>query len=103
MASWSMYCLFLFFFQVALPFQIFVATSKDCYRKPNTGMWEFFCQKCNGDMKVNKEKSFFVGDAAGQAKDHGASDKEFAANCGLTFYTEDEFFMKDALKSKEIE
>lgn len=91
------------FFQVALPFQIFVATSKDCYRKPNTGMWEFFCQKCNGDMKVNKEKSFFVGDAAGRAKDHGASDKEFAANCGLTFYTEDEFFMKDTLKSKETE
>ena len=54
-------------------------------------------------MKVDKKKSFYVGDAAGRAKDHGASDKEFAANCGLTFYTEDEFFVKDLLpmKSKE--
>lgn len=79
-----------------LPFQILVATSKDAYRKPNTGMWEFFCQSCNGDLKVDKKKSFFVGDAAGRGKDHGKSDKEFAANCGLTFYTEDEFFLNNS-------
>ncbi|KAL9981084.1 hypothetical protein ACROYT_G009743 [Oculina patagonica] len=89
--------------KVDLPFQILVATSKDAYRKPNTGMWEFFCQNCNGDVKVDKKKSFFVGDAAGRKKDHGASDKEFAANCGVKFYTEDEFFVKDVLsvESKE--
>lgn len=89
------------FFQVDLPFQILVATSKDAYRKPSTGMWEFFCQSCNGDVKVDKKKSFFVGDAAGRGKDHGKSDKEFAANCGLTFYTEEEFFLKELLGSKE--
>lgn len=52
-------------------------------------------------MKVDKKESFFVGDAAGRGKDHGKSDKEFAANCGLTFYTEEEFFLKDVLGSKE--
>ena len=91
----------LFLLQVNLPFQILVATSKDAYRKPSTGMWEFLCQSCNGDVKVDKKKSFFVGDAAGRGKDHGASDKEFAVNCGLTFYTEDEFFLKNVLESKE--
>lgn len=88
-------------FQVDLPFQILVATSKDAYRKPNIGMWEFFCQSCNGDVKVDKKKSFFVGDAAGRGKDHGKSDKEFATNCGLTFYTEEEFFSKDVVGSEE--
>ncbi|XP_029194296.2 polynucleotide 3'-phosphatase ZDP-like isoform X1 [Acropora millepora] len=78
--------------EVGLPFQIFVATAKDAYRKPNTEMWELFSQKYNGDVKVNKDQSFFVGDAAGRKKDHGSSDKEFAENCGLKFYTEDEFF-----------
>lgn len=77
-----------------------MATTKDDYRKPNTAMWEFFCQNCNGNVKIDKEKSFFVGDAAGRKKDHSASDKEFAANCGLKFYTEDEFFEKDILEHK---
>lgn len=86
--------------KVGLPFQILVATTKDDYRKPNTAMWEFFCQVCNGDVKIDKEKSFFVGDAAGRKKDHSASDKEFAAKCGLKFYTEDEFFEKDILEHK---
>jgi hypothetical protein len=48
-------------------------------------------------VKVDKKKSFFVGDAAGRGKDHGKSDKEFATNCGLTFYTEEEFFSKDVV------
>ena len=87
--------------QVGLPFQIFVATAKDAYRKPDTAMWDLLCQSYNGDVKVDKKKSFFVGDAAGRKKDHGASDKEFAANCGLMFYTEDEFFLKDTFESKE--
>ncbi|XP_068680786.1 uncharacterized protein [Montipora capricornis] len=88
--------------KVGLPFQIFVATSKDAYRKPNTAMWELFCQSHNGNQRVDKEKSFFVGDAAGRKKDHGSSDKEFAEKCGLIFYTEDEFFLKDVTKAEEV-
>ena len=95
------YWYIIFLFQVDLPFQILVATTKDAYRKPNTAMWDLFCESCNGDAEVNKKKCFFVGDAAGRKKDHGASDKEFAANCGLKFYTEDEFFLKDTLESTE--
>lgn len=101
MSSFTLQIPLMFLLQVDLPFQILVATTKDAYRKPNTAMWELFCQSYNGDVKVDKNKSFFVGDAAGRKKDHGASDKEFAANCGLKFYTEDEFFLKDTFESRE--
>ena len=72
-----------------------VSTAYDSFRKPNTGMWDFVCKSCNGEVKVDKSSSFFVGDAAGRVKDHSSSDKEFAENCGVKFYTEDEFFLKD--------
>jgi len=87
---------------VDLPFQILVATSKakdtaDAYRKPATGMWTFASEN-NGGVKVDKEKCFFVGDAAGRSKakgrtaDHSDADKKFASGAGLKFFTEDEFF-----------
>lgn len=52
-------------------------------------------------MKVDKKESFFVGDVVGRGKDYGKSDKEFVVNCGLIFYIEEEFFLKDVLGSKE--
>lgn len=55
-------------------------------------MWDCLVEKCNGGVKVDVTKSFYVGDAAGRAKDHSASDKQFAAKCNLKFYTEKEFF-----------
>ena len=38
-------------------------------------------------VTVNKEESFFVGDAAGRKKDHSACDHKFATNIGLKFHT----------------
>lgn len=75
-----------------MPFQIFAASTKDTNHKPSTGMWDCLVEKCNGGVKVDVTKSFYVGDAAGRAKDHSASDKQFAAKCNLKFYTEKEFF-----------
>jgi len=36
--------------------------------------------------------SFYVGDFAGREGDKAASDKEFAENLGIKFYTPEEFF-----------
>jgi bifunctional polynucleotide phosphatase/kinase len=77
-----------------LPFQIFISTQKDKYYKPSTGMWSFMNNERNKGKHIDKDLSFFVGDAAGRKKDHSDSDKKFAENCGVTFYTEDEFFNK---------
>jgi len=78
--------------KVDLPFQIFVATSKttvtDAHRKPAIGMWTFMEEKCNGGQVVDKQQSFFVGDAAGRKSDHGDSDLLFARKLSLQFHTE---------------
>lgn len=36
---------------------------------------------------TDKEKSFFVGDAAGRKGDHASTDRKFADNIGLPFHT----------------
>jgi DNA 3'-phosphatase len=48
-----------------VPMLVLCATAKDEFRKPAPGAWAHFVE-CNGGVKVNKSKSFFVGDAAGR-------------------------------------
>lgn len=49
-------------------------------------MWEIL-EKYNGDIKIDKSKSFFCGDAAGRKdkkhKDFSDSDLKFALNVGI--------------------
>lgn len=85
-----------------LPVQVFVATGPGIYRKPVMGMWNHLCEKANDDMTVDKTRSFYVGDAAGRPenwapgkkkKDFSCSDRLFALNIGLQFYTPEEYFL----------
>eukprot|EP01125_Pyxidicula_operculata_P014607 TRINITY_DN4884_c0_g1_i4.p2 TRINITY_DN4884_c0_g1~~TRINITY_DN4884_c0_g1_i4.p2 ORF type:complete len:279 (-),score=78.49 TRINITY_DN4884_c0_g1_i4:27-863(-) len=81
-----------------------MATAKDCYRKPSSGMWDYFVDNLNGDPSmypIDKKQSFFVGDAAGRIstngriKDFSCDDRKFAANIGLKFHTPEEYFDGD--------
>lgn len=58
-------------------------------RKPGTGMWkelENYIRRSLGDeYEIDKDKSFFVGDAAGRDGDHLDSDKVFAEGFGIQF------------------
>ena len=78
-------------------FNILLACEKDYCRKPNTGLFDFLLDKTK--LTVDYKKSFMVGDAAGRVKtstikkDFACSDRMFAENIGLTFYTPEEFFL----------
>uniref|UniRef100_A0A3Q2PNN9 Polynucleotide kinase 3'-phosphatase n=1 Tax=Fundulus heteroclitus TaxID=8078 RepID=A0A3Q2PNN9_FUNHE len=85
-----------------LPVQVFVASGPGVYRKPVTGMWRHLCEKANDGEPVDKSQSFYVGDAAGRPenwapgrkkKDFSCSDRLFALNIGLPFYTPEEYFL----------
>jgi bifunctional polynucleotide phosphatase/kinase len=70
-----------------IPIFIVIATEKSDY-KPN----QILFNTLMGSHKINKEKSFFVGDAIGRKSDFSDSDKVFAENIGIPFYCPEQIF-----------
>ncbi|CAD7087902.1 unnamed protein product [Hermetia illucens] len=86
-----------------VPVQAFIATSDSVYRKPKLGMWNYLEQHKNDGIKIDREKSVYVGDAAGRLeqtspvkvkKDHSCADRLYAINIGIPFFTPEEYFLK---------
>lgn len=89
--------------QLGFPLQAFVAGAVDHYRKPHTTMWDDFVSNYNGGISIDMDNSFYCGDAAGRPKnwkagaprDFSCTDRKFAANIGLKFYTPEELFLNE--------
>ena len=62
---------------------IFVATGRDKYRKPETGMWDLAVSRYN--LTPDLTTSFFCGDASGLAGSFSDADAGFARGTGLTY------------------
>lgn len=81
--------------------QVYVCCGQGFYRKPAPGVWEHLEKYGNGSVPINIQESFYVGDAAGRPanwepkrkKDFSCSDRLFALNIGLKFYTPEEMFL----------
>ncbi|KAI0300088.1 polynucleotide kinase 3 phosphatase-domain-containing protein [Multifurca ochricompacta] len=78
-----------------LPFRIFAATAKDGHRKPMPGMW-FELERIFAEdgITIDKSTSYYVGDAAGRSDDFASTDRKFAINVGVQFYTPEEYFLE---------
>jgi bifunctional polynucleotide phosphatase/kinase len=71
-----------------LPISIFIETEKE-FKKPNPRMYNTYVKN---KKRVNKEHSFYVGDALGRQGDFADSDKEFAVNSGIRYKSPEEMF-----------
>lgn len=80
---------------IDVPLHVFAALSDDVYRKPLLGSWHEFCNHWNDGLPIDRNESFFVGDAAGRSglKDHNDTDLKWALNAALKFYTPEEYFL----------
>lgn len=72
---------------------VFLATKRDEYRKPGTGMYNLLIRLT--EKKYSKE-SFFCGDASGRSSfphnNWADSDRRFAESCGLNYYEPEQLF-----------
>lgn len=74
---------------------LIVSMYDDFNRKPCTGMWEFVETHLNNDIKVDRNKSLFIGDMAGRKRDFTNTDLTFAINLGCNFQTPEVFYNND--------
>jgi bifunctional polynucleotide phosphatase/kinase len=70
-----------------IPIFIVVATEK-CDYKPNPILFNILIK----NNKINKDRSFFIGDALGRKSDFSDSDKVFAENIGIPYYCPEQIF-----------
>ncbi len=76
--------------ELNIPLFIVIATDKKLY-KPNI---KLFDSLVNGTL-INKEQSFYVGDALGRKTDFSDSDKVFAENIGIKCYSPEDIFVDE--------
>lgn len=77
-----------------VPFRIFAASADDEYRKPMLGMLHALRDiYVSENVEMDMTEAYFVGDAAGRPGDHSGTDRKWAVNAGVKFYTPEEFFL----------
>ncbi|KRX07873.1 P-loop containing nucleoside triphosphate hydrolase [Pseudocohnilembus persalinus] len=82
-----------------VPLQAYMSTVEDEYKKPRQGMWELLEKEGNDGVKIDRNQSFYCGDAAGRVppevpkKDFSDSDLKFALGLGVKFETPDSLFL----------
>ena len=73
---------------LALQIPIYAVIASKINYKPNTIMYDSLFENIN----IDKKNSFYVGDALGRKIDFSNSDKEFANNIGIKYYSPEQIF-----------
>lgn len=87
--------------QLDIPLRVYAATKPkkgmpDLYRKPSPEIWNEIVKDFEQEgLDVEKERSFFVGDAAGRPSDHSDADIAFARAVGVQHFLPEEFFVPE--------
>jgi len=76
-----------------IPVFICIATDKAEY-KPNTIMYDKLSSSFKLNESILKESSLFVGDALGRKSDFSDSDKVFAEEIGITYFSPEKIFLE---------
>jgi bifunctional polynucleotide phosphatase/kinase len=83
--------------ELGVPCKVFIAFKKK-YKKPDPFLFNLY--KRDG---FDFERSFFVGDALGREGDWSDSDRDFAINCGLKYFSPEEIFPFGEKEEKAID
>ena len=85
-------------------------SSRECLTySVSQGIWYWLEAEGNSGVQIDLQQSFYVGDAAGRdpnwdggkrKKDFSCSDRLFALNTGLQFFTPEEYFQKQVATKK---
>lgn len=89
------------------PLLVLAAISRDGFRKPGRLMWDHGIVQSYVEAGGRREDveplhgsgTFFVGDAAGRVGDHSDTDRKWATNVGVAFYTPEEYFLGEKVRS----
>jgi len=81
---------------------VFVCIENDHFRKPSTDIFRYIISDFNNNVEPDLNVCFYCGDAAGRPvgvsksgkKDHSCTDRKFAWNNNLKFYTPEAYFLE---------
>uniref|UniRef100_M4B1V7 Polynucleotide kinase 3'-phosphatase n=1 Tax=Hyaloperonospora arabidopsidis (strain Emoy2) TaxID=559515 RepID=M4B1V7_HYAAE len=87
--------------KLGLPMLVCFSTKDDNMRKPRLGAWKELTKRLStkSEQGIDKEVSFYCGDAAGRpkvagrAKDFASTDYKLALNAGVLFFTPEDLFL----------